>query len=321
MPIIDRNNLSGLIPEPVTREIIQGSVAESAVLRMARRLPNMTSRTQTINVLDALPTAYFVNGEAESAEGADSGVYKQTTSMAWDKKKIYAEEIAVIVPIPEAVLDDADYDIWGEVRPRLQEAFGKVIDAAILYGTNKPSSWRAGLVPSAETAGAVVTATSDIFADIMAEDGVIAKVEESGYIPNGVMAAIQLRSKLRGLVDANGQPIFRTDMQGATRYALDGMDMYFPVNGAFDPEESLAIVGDWSQLVYAIRQDMTFKIFDSGVIQDPSTKTILYNLMQNDMVALRAVMRLGWEIPNPVSAYRAGLDAAFPFAVYAPAGE
>lgn len=317
--IIDRSKLSGLIPEPVTREIIQGAVAESAVLRMARRLPNMTSKTQTLNVLDALPTAYFVNGEATSSAAADTAAFKQTTSMAWDKKKLYAEEIAVIVPIPEAVLDDSDYDIWGEVRPRLQEAFGKVIDAAILYGTNKPTSWRDGLVPSAETAGAVVAATSDIFADIMAENGVIAKVEESGYIPNGVMAAIQLRSKLRGLVDANGQPIFKTDMQGSTRYALDGMDMYFPVNGAFDPGESLAIVGDWSQLVYAIRQDMTFKIFDSGVIQDPSSKSILYNLMQNDMVALRAVMRLGWEIPNPINAYNADLDAAFPFAVYAAA--
>lgn len=103
----------------------------------------------------------------------------------------------------------------------------------------------------------------------MGEGGVIAKVEESGYIPNGVMAAIQMRAKLRGLVDKNGQPIFKTDMQGDTRYALDGMSMYFPVNGAYDPEESLAIVGDWSQLVYAIRQDMTFKIFDSGVVQDP----------------------------------------------------
>lgn len=321
MPIIDRTNLSGLIPEPVTREIIQGAVAESAVLRMARRLPNMTSKTQTLNVLDALPTAYFVNGEAASGSAADTAAYKQTTSMAWDKKKIHAEEIAVIVPIPEAVLDDSDYDIWGEVRPRLQEAFGKVIDAAILYGTNKPTSWREGLVPSAKTAGANLTATADVFKDIMGEGGVIAKVEESGYIPNGVMAAIQLRSKLRGLVDANGQPIFKTDMQGSTRYALDGMDMYFPVNGAFDPKTSLAIVGDWNQLVYAIRQDITFKIFDSGVIQDPSTKAIQYNLMQNDMVALRAVMRLGWEIPHPLNAFNAGNTKAFPFAVYEPAGE
>ena len=218
-------------------------------------------------------------------------------------------------------MDDSDYDIWGEVRPRLTEAFGKVIDAAILYGTDKPTSWRDGLVPSATTASAVVTATSDIFKDIMGEGGVIAKVEESGYIPNGVMAAIQMRAKLRGLVDKNGQPIFKTDMQGDTRYALDGMSMYFPVNGAYDPEESLAIVGDWSQLVYAIRQNMTFKIFDSGVVQDPTTGNILYNLMQNDMVALRAVMRLGWEIPNPINAYNVGNTKAFPFAVYAPAGE
>ena len=139
--IIDRSKLSGLIPEPVTREIIQGAVTESAVLRMARRLPNMTSKTQTLNVLDALPTAYFVNGEPTTGASDSKASLKKTTNMAWDKKKIYAEEIAVIVPIPEAVLDDSDYDIWGEVRPRLQEAFGKVIDAAILYGTDKPTSW------------------------------------------------------------------------------------------------------------------------------------------------------------------------------------
>ena len=62
--IINRNALSGLIPEPVTREIMQGAIAESAVLRMGKRLANMSSKTQTINVLDALPSAYFVNGEA-----------------------------------------------------------------------------------------------------------------------------------------------------------------------------------------------------------------------------------------------------------------
>ena len=318
METIDRSALSGLIPEPVTREIMQGAIAESAVLRMGRRLANMSSKTQTINVLDALPSAYFVNGEATDSGAGDA--WKQTTKMAWDKKKIYAEEIAVIVPIPEAVLDDSDYDIWGEVRPRLTEAFGKVIDAAILFGTNKPSTWRNGVVPSAIAAGNGVPVGTSVFDDIMGENGLIAKVELDGFNPNGVMSAIQMRGKLRGLKDTTGQPIFKSDMQGATRYGLDGMDMYFPMNGAFDPTQAQMIVGDWSQLVYAIRQDMTFKIFTEGVIQDPSTKAITYNQMQNDMVALRAVMRLGWEIANPINAYNADITDPFPFSVYGNAG-
>lgn len=319
MATIDRSALSGLIPEPVTREIMQGAIAESAVLRMGRRLANMSSKTQTINVLDALPSAYFVNGEATDS-GAEQGAFKQTTKMAWDKKKLYAEEIAVIVPIPEAALDDSDYDIWGEVKPRLTEAFGKVIDAAILFDTNKPSTWRAGVVPSAIAAGNGVPIGTSVFDDIMGESGLIAKVELDGFNPNGVMSAIQMRGKLRGLKDTTGQPIFKSDMQGATRYGLDGMDMYFPMNGAFDPAQAQMIVGDWSQLVYAIRQDMTFKIFTEGVIQDPTTKAITYNLMQNDMVALRAVMRLGWEIANPINAYNADIENPFPFSVYGKSG-
>lgn len=309
--ITARTDLSGLIPEPVTREIIQGVTEGSAVLNMGRRLPNMTSKTQTMNVLDMLPTAYFVNG--------DTGT-KQTTKMKWDKKKIVAEEIAVIVPIPEAVLDDADYDIWGEVRPRLVEAFGKVIDGAILFGTNKPTSWRDSVLETCTKAGSVVAATPYIYDDLLAEGGVIAKVEESGYIVNGIMSSIQMRAKLRGLKDKGGSPIFKTDMQGATPYALDGSPMYFPRNGAFDASKALMIAGDWSELVYSIRQDITFKIFDQGVVQDPSDNSIVYNLMQNDMVALRAVMRLGWEIPNPKTAYNDTLSKYCPFAVYAPAG-
>lgn len=309
--ITARTDLSGLIPEPVTREIIQGVTEGSAVLQMGRRLPNMTSKTQTMNVLDMLPTAYFVNG--------DTGM-KQTTKMKWDKKKIVAEEIAVIVPIPEAVLDDADYDIWGEVRPRLVEAFGKVIDGAILFGTNKPTSWRDSILETCTKAGSVVAATPYIYDDLLAEGGVIAKVEESGYLVNGIMSAIQMRAKLRGLKDKGGSPIFKTDMQGATPYALDGSPMYFPRNGAFDASKALMIAGDWSELVYSIRQDITFKIFDQGVVQDPSDNSIVYNLMQNDMVALRAVMRLGWEIPNPKTAYNDTLSKYCPFAVYAPSG-
>lgn len=308
--IISRENAAGLIPEPVSREIIQGVARNSAVLQMGRRLPNMTSATQVMNVLDMLPMAYWVNG--------DNG-YKQTSNMAWDKKKIYAEELAVIIPIPEAVLDDADYDIWGEVRPRIVEAFGKKIDAAILFGVEKPTSWRESILATATAAGAVVAETSDIYKDIMGEDGVIAKVEESGYLPTGAMAAVKMRAKLRGLRDDTGNPIFKTDMQGATRYALDGVPLEFPLNGAFDAAKAHMIVGDFSQLTYAIRQDVTYKILDQATIVDPSTKEIIYSLAQQDMIALRAVMRLGWEIPNPINAMQEDETKRTPFAVYAPA--
>lgn len=308
--IISRTDLSGLIPEPVTREIIQGVTEGSAVLQMGRRLPNMTSRTQSMNVLDMLPMAYWVDG--------DTGV-KQTTKMAWDKKKIYAEELAVIVPIPEAVLDDSDYDIWGEVRPRLVEAFGKKIDAAILFGDDKPTSWRDSILTTATKANAIVTATTDTFSDIMGVGGVISIVEESGFLPTGAMSAVKMRAILRGLKDTTGQPIFKTDMQGATQYALDGTPMVFPMNGAFDPTKALMILGDFNQLVYSIRQDVTYKLLTEATIIDPSTKAVVYSLAQQDMVALRAVMRLGWEIPNPINAFQPDETKRSPFAVYKPA--
>ena len=110
-----------------------------------------------------------------------------------------------------------------------------------------------------------------------------------------------MKSKLRGLRSNDGVPIFSTSMQGATQYALDGSPMYFPANGAFDGSVAQLVVGDFSQAVYAIRQDITVKILDQGVIQNPTTKEIEYNLAQQDMVALRVVFRMGWALPNPVT--------------------
>lgn len=308
---ISRTDLSGLIPEPVTREIIQGVAQGSAVLSMGRRLPNMTSKTQAMNVLDMLPTAYWVDG--------DTGI-KRTTKMAWAKKRIIAEELAVIVPIPEAVLDDSNYDIWGEVRPRLVEAFGQKIDDAVLFGVDKPASWRKSIYETAQDAGAIVTSTGDTYTDIMGVGGVIAKVDESGFSTSGILAAVKMRAILRGLKDTSGQPIFKSDMQGSTRYALDGIPMTFPMNGSFDYEKALMIAGDFSQLVYAIRQDVTYKILDQATIIDPATKEVIYSLAQQDMIALRAVMRLGWEIPNPISSFQPDESKRSPFAVYAPNG-
>ena len=173
-------------------------------------------------------------------------------------------------------------------------------------------------MPSATTAGAVKQISADLYTDLLAEGGIISKVEESGYFVSGHVADIGMRAKLRGLKDGNERPLFLNSMQQAGNYTLDGSAIQFPRNGAFDKTKAHMISGDFSQLVYSIRQDITFKLFTEGVVQN-TDGTIAYNLMQNDMVALRAVMRLGWEIPNPVNAMAKEKAKRFPFAVLTPA--
>ena len=204
--LISRTDAASLIPEEVAREIVQTVPEQSAVMRMARRLPNMTRAQLRMPVLSGLITAGFVDG--------DTGL-KETSEISWANKYVNAAELAVIVPIPETVLSDVDYDVWGEVRPRILEAFGKAFDQAVLYGTNKPSDWPDGLVTGATAASQAVTlgTGADLYDDILSENGVIAKVEEDGFMVTGHIAALALRAKLRGLRDNQGLPIFVRTVQ------------------------------------------------------------------------------------------------------------
>lgn len=292
---IDKTNVEALIETQVANEIFEGVVRESKALSMFRRLPNMTSDKTKLKVLDSLPIAYFVD------ESTNNG-RKNLTKMAWDKKYINAAELAVIVPIKENVLNDTSIDIWAEVKPRIVEAFGKKIDNAIFNGTDKPADWRAGLIPSIVTAGTEVTEGDNLYSDI---NDVMTKVEESGYNVTGLLGGVGLKGKFRMLTDTTGQPIKGTEIDSLPKAFLD--------NGAWDKTKSVLVAGDFSQAVYAIRQDVTYKVLTEAVIQDPSDGSILYNLAQDDMVALRVVMRLGWEIPNPVNALNE-TTKRFPFA-------
>ena len=299
MAVISRTDVDSLIETQVANEIFEGVIKDSKALSMFRRLPNMTSDKTKLRVLDSLPVAYFVD------ESTNNG-RKNTTKMAWDKKFINAAELAVIVPIKENVLNDSSIDIWAEVRPRIVEAFAKKIDNAMFFGVDKPTDWRAGLVPSVITAGAEVTETGKLYSDI---NDVMTKVEESGYEVNGILGGVGLKGKFRMMTDTTGQPLNTTEIGSVRREFMD--------NGVWDKTKSTLIAGDFSQAVYAIRQDVTYKVLDQAVIQD-TDGSILYNLAQDDMVALRVVMRLGWEIPNPVNALNE-TATRFPFASLKPA--
>lgn len=295
--MITRQNAEALFSEDLVAEIIQGVTKQSAALRMFRRLPNMSSNIMRMRVLDALPMAYWVNDSTDNGR-------KQVTNAAWANKYIVPAEIAVIVPIKEDVLDDASIDIWGEIRPRLVEAIGKKIDQAIFVGVDKPSAWRADLLSSIAQAGAYVSQGSGTL--YSAINDAMVKVEESGYNPTGIVGGVDVKGKFRMMLDTSGQPIKGTEIDELPKAYID--------NGAWDKTKAQMIIGDFTQAVYSIRQDITYKVLDQAIIQNPSDGEIMYNLAQEDMVALRVVMRLGWEIPNPINALAPDESVRFPFA-------
>lgn len=299
--ITGRAAVDALIPIEVSRDIIKSIPTMNPIMQLARKLPNMSTGLTTMPMFGASPYAYFVSA---------GGGLKQTSEVDWTNKYIHAEEIAVILPIPQDAIDDTSYDLWGEMKPEVQKAFGRTIYGAVGYGTGIPATWAtdlggAGLVAVATAAGNVASLAAfvDMYDAVMSEtaagvDGVLMLLEADGYMATGHIAAVSMRGKLRGLRSADGVPIFTRAAQDATQYELDGAPMYFPTDGSVDPAQALDIAGQWDQLVYAMRQDMTYQLFTEGVITD-ATGHVILNLMQQDSVALRAVMRVGFALPNP----------------------
>lgn len=298
---LTRENVEALIQPEISREIIQGVTEQSTAFKLFKRLPNMTTDMKVMPVLEALPDAQWVDEEVENGR-------KSITRMAWDKKFIRPCELAVIVPIKENLLNDATYDLWGQIRPRVIEAFYKRVDEAIFVGVNKPKNFRADILTTIKNVGAEVEQASGQTLYSAINDAMVL-VEESGYEVNRFLGGPDIKGKFRMMLDSNGQPVTGTEIGSIPREVMK--------NGAWDKSLSQMIVGDFTQAVYAIRQDITVKLLTEAVIQDEEG-TIIYNLAQQDMVALRFVMRFGWEIPNPINALAPDESVRFPFASIAP---
>lgn len=288
--IISRSDVNALIPEEVASEILGRIPEESAAMSLMRSV-RMSREQQRMPVLSALPVAYFVNG--------DTGL-KQTTEVNWANKYLDVEEIACLVPIPDAVLDDVSFDVWGEIRPLIEEAVGRTLDAAIFFGVNKPTIWPNSISEIALSANASYTrGTHSVSEGGLAEDfnSLFSEVEDSGFDVNGVIAHRSYRGKLRAVRDTQGNKLPDTD----TNTVL-GESVRYPMRGLWPTGAAAveAIAGDWTQGILGTRQDITYRILDQAVIQD-NTGKIIYNLAQQDMVAMRVVARFAYQVANTVN--------------------
>ena len=308
---VSRTDAEALIPEEVSRIMLGKATEQSAVLSMFRRIP--VSRNQVrFPILSALPVAYWVTG--------DTGL-KQTTEMAWDNKFLNIEEIATIMPVPENVAADMEVDIWDNAQPYIVEAFYRALDSAVFFGTNAPASFPTNVLAATIAAGNTVTeatataAQGGYFGDI---DNLISAVEEDGFDVSGFVASRAARRKFRAARNADGDRLDAGRLSGDLT-SLDGSPISYPLRGLWATGGGAGsnvrmFAGDWaSQFVVAVREDVSFKLLDQAVIQD-NTGAIVYNLAQQDMIAMRVKFRVGWQVANTLNNDNTNASTRYPAA-------
>lgn len=303
MADITRTDALALLARQDINEIIKPEASQSAAMASFRTV-RMSAGTARMPVLAALPTAGFVSESATESEGV-----KPTSKVSWTNKDLVAEEIAVIVPVHENVIADSNFDIWGEIRPLVSQEFGRILDGAVFFGNNKPATWLDdALVPGAIAAGNYLVEGTGVD---LAEDfnQAFALVEDDEFDVNAAFTGRFLRASLRGLRDADNQPIYVDGLRSdGNTSAIYGQDLFYVGNRSWDQTEATALVGDRSKVVLGIREDVQVKLLTEATVGG-------INLAERDMVALRFKFRVAFATAFSTAG---GDTTDYPFSVIAP---
>lgn len=277
-----KNELQGFVPKEKSNDIIKRVVRGSSIMRFSRAEP-MTSDTKTFPVMTSGAGAYWVGeGKRISTSGA-----------TWIFPELRAKKLAVIIPITKEKLNDSTIDVFSELEESIAEAFYTTFDAAAAFGFESP--FATSLMGSIIANGAIVKA-NEFNIDISASD-VMAKVEEAGYDVDGFAARIGIKNTLRKLRDANGAPIF---VPSTDQNELYGQPIEFVRNGAWKDKQADLIAGEWKYSLVGIREGIEYEILKEATLQntlDEDGKPL--SLAEQDMVAIKATMRIGYLCVKP----------------------
>lgn len=309
MAMIDRDAAEALIQRQEINEILQDAQRSSGALTTFRSI-NMGTKTARMPVINVLPTAEWVSEPSHPDTTTDA--VKPTTRQTWEGRELIVEELACIVTIPEAVFDDSEFGVWEQVRPRIAEALGAKLDAAVFFGQDKPSTFPDSLLEGATAAGNVHERGTgvDLADDI---NDTHALVTDDGFDVTAQWSGRFLLPQLRGLRADDNQPIFVQSLRDdGSADSVYGEPLTWVRNGSWDRDEAHLIVGDRELAILGIRQDVTYRILEEATVNG-------INLAETDMIGLRAKFRVAFQTGQHPTLD--GGSEAYPFAALTPPSE
>ena len=273
-----KDELSGLVPEDIAKDVVKDVARGSSILRQARTV-EMTGEKKKVPVMTEGVGAYWV-GEGERIK---------TSKPTWIFPELVAKKLAVIIPVTKEKLKDTIIDVFGELREPIAEAFYTAIDAAAYFGTDSP--FATNIFQSATNAENIIVRGTNKTLDLDASD-TMALVEAGGVDVNGFAAHYGIKNDLRKLRDANGNALY---VPGVDQNEFYSNPIDFSRNNAWDKTKAELIAGDFDKCLIGIRDGIEYEILKEATLQGTLAedgKPI--SLAEQDLIAIKATMRLGF---------------------------
>ncbi|MER7174204.1 phage major capsid protein [Streptomyces mesophilus] len=299
-----------LLPPEITSPIFDRAVEESAVMRLADRVPlAMTAQTAIPVPLD-LPTAGWVK----------EGGPKPTGTAGIGAKIMQGEKVACLVPISQEVANSNAAGLYTQIQRDLPKALARAFDLAAIHGktpTGGPGPFADFLTETPYTVqlGTAPQNKGGIWADLVNGMKLVVDGDDDpedpseGYDVTGWAGDPRLRPDLLLATDINGRPVFvdtTTPGIGAVGSgSLVGLPLSYSrgisgkvirQSGARDTGLRL-IGGDFDQCRYGVGMDITIKISTEAGYVD--VDGVWHSAFQENLVLILAEAYFGFVVGNP----------------------
>jgi len=274
---------TGQIPSEQGTLILKDTIRGSAVMSLAKHEP-MTKPKKTFTYLASGVGAYWVN----------EGEKIQTSKPQWLTATMEAKKLGVIIPVTKEFLRFTVADFFTMMRQEIAEAFYVKFDQAALWDTDSPYAAGQSIWADINASGNKLELNSTNKGLYHELNQILGMIEEEDGTPSGFTTIKANNQLLRGVVDANGRPMF-TDANAGAPSSLLGQPVGYVKKAAWDRTKAEIITGDWDYARFGILQNIEYEVSTDATlttIVDQNNEPI--SLFERDMFALRATMHVGF---------------------------
>lgn len=215
MPVTLSAANATLLPPTLSGPIFAKATEQSAVQRLARRVPLSVSANTAIPVPMDVPVADWVS----------EGGVKPASQVGVGVKIMTGKKVALLVPVSEEVVMTNPAGLYDQLEADLPTAIARAFDYAAINGKSLrtgnagPFSEYLGLANQSVALGTTAAAAGGLYVDVVTGVG---KVIDRNYDFTGIAADPRFKVDAQLAVDSTGRPLLN---EGAN--TLAGYETYF----------------------------------------------------------------------------------------------